>query len=84
MKRPRVEDATNRALPTLSHGMLPRLSSVAFTLVELLVVIAILLILGALIFPVFQKAQDSANLTKCASNLRQLGAAFGCRTNFLD
>jgi prepilin-type N-terminal cleavage/methylation domain-containing protein/prepilin-type processing-associated H-X9-DG protein len=46
-----------------------------FTLVELLVVIAIILCLGALISPVISKIRHSASSTKCASNLKQIGAA---------
>jgi prepilin-type N-terminal cleavage/methylation domain-containing protein len=46
-----------------------------FTLVELLVVISIIVILAALLFPVFAMARERARLTTCASNLRQLGLA---------
>ncbi len=44
-----------------------------FTLVELLVVIGIILVLAALIFPVFATVRGSARKTVCLSNLRQLG-----------
>ncbi len=47
----------------------------AFTLVELLVVIAIVAILGALLFPVFARAKESARKVGCLSNLKQLGTA---------
>lgn len=47
----------------------------AFTLVELLVVIAIIAILAAILFPIFLKAKESAKLTWCQSNLRQLALA---------
>jgi prepilin-type N-terminal cleavage/methylation domain-containing protein/prepilin-type processing-associated H-X9-DG protein len=46
-----------------------------FTLIELLVVIAIILILAAILFPVFAKVRAKAIQTACASNLKQLGIA---------
>jgi prepilin-type N-terminal cleavage/methylation domain-containing protein/prepilin-type processing-associated H-X9-DG protein len=47
----------------------------AFTLIELLVVIAIICILAALVMPSFRTAQEASRTIKCASNLKQIGAA---------
>ncbi|MBM3476867.1 MAG: DUF1559 domain-containing protein [Armatimonadetes bacterium] len=47
----------------------------AFTLIELLVVIAIIAILAAILFPVFARTRESARVSVCNSNLRQLGIA---------
>lgn len=44
-----------------------------FTLIELLVVIAIVLILAAILFPVFARTRENARRTSCLSNLKQIG-----------
>jgi prepilin-type N-terminal cleavage/methylation domain-containing protein/prepilin-type processing-associated H-X9-DG protein len=48
----------------------------AFTLIELLVVIAIIAILAALLLPALAKAKQSAQSTRCLSNLKQLQLAW--------
>src|SRR4051812_10974821 len=61
-------------IPQRTRVPRPRASATrAFTLVELLVVVGIIAVLIALLFPVFSKAREQANRTKCLANLRTIG-----------
>jgi prepilin-type N-terminal cleavage/methylation domain-containing protein/prepilin-type processing-associated H-X9-DG protein len=44
-----------------------------FTLIELLVVVAIIVLLSAILFPVFSRARENARRASCMSNMKQIG-----------
>lgn len=47
-----------------------------FTLIELIVVIGIIMLIAAILFPVFARARENAKRAACMSNLKQVGLAF--------
>ena len=55
-----------------------------FTLIELLVVIAIIVILAAILFPVFARARENARRSSCQSNLKQLALGVAQYTQDYD
>ena len=61
------------AAMTGDYELYQSLKARAFTLIELLVVIAIIAILAAILFPVFAQARESARMTACISNGKQIG-----------
>jgi general secretion pathway protein G len=60
----------------LSHRASIPVRRRGFTLVELLVVIAIIVVLAAISLGTFRSMKASAQTTKCAGNLKQIGTAF--------
>jgi prepilin-type N-terminal cleavage/methylation domain-containing protein len=49
--------------------------SPGFSLLELLIVMLIIAVLTALLIPTVSRVRESATITKCGSNLRQIGQA---------
>ena len=60
----------------LSASVIEGMRKNGFTLIELLVVIGIIVVLVALLFPVFTHVREKGRQTACLSNERQLGLAF--------
>jgi prepilin-type N-terminal cleavage/methylation domain-containing protein/prepilin-type processing-associated H-X9-DG protein len=55
-----------------------------FTLIELLVVITIIVILAAILFPVFARVRRAAQKTNCLNNMKQIGTAIQMYTQDWD
>jgi prepilin-type N-terminal cleavage/methylation domain-containing protein len=47
-----------------------------FTLVEVLIVIAVIVIITAILFPVFVRIRENGRRATCVSHLKQLGLAW--------
>src|SRR4051794_11488119 len=59
-------------VPDAKDVRMGRAENRGFTLIEILTVIGIIVVLAALIFPVFARAREQGNRTVCQGNLRQL------------
>ena len=51
----------------------PKHNRLGFTLIKLLIVIAVIVILAAILFPVFARARENARRASCQSNMKQIG-----------
>lgn len=70
-----LADQSHRRIPLRSRRRF------GFSLVELLVVIGIIAALIALLLPALRQAREQARITRCLSNLRQIGMGFAMYLN---
>lgn len=62
-----MEDAKKTIKSSLVRG--------GFTLIEILVVVGVVILIAAILFPVFASSRENARRTSCSSNLHSLGLA---------
>lgn len=86
--RPAAREILALRFPEEQEGFMPaksdqprRVRHGGFSLIELLVVIGVIGVLIALLMPALRVARESANRTKCAAQLRQIGYAFNLYCN---
>ena len=74
-KLERMDSLRQNTLPVVNAALIKKcaIRSDGFTLVELLITVAIIAILAGLLIPVVKSTIETANASKCLSNLRQLG-----------
>lgn len=73
-----MEDTNRTTKSSLDHKTNPLFfmaQQYGFTLIEILVVIGVVILVAAVLFPVFASSRENGRRTSCSSNLRTLGLA---------
>lgn len=73
-----MEDAKKTSKSSLDHeasSLYFTAQQCGFTLIEILVVIGLVILIAAILFPVFASSRENARRTSCSSNLHTLGLA---------